>query len=418
MPASCYQAPFYKNWIYEVLGRMCHLLQDMSVPAHAHVNSHVGKNGMYSDYYENNAKYFHQWTADELFSQNKVLIDPYQQSWGHPLAYLMYFLNQVTDHYASGIDYGDYSYDSSCPDLNTYIHQGDLPGSPSQINWTNCSSMHDVLQPLAIRATAGLLYWFAQEAGLLPRPLTSVTIFGDFFLFLGSTGYWYASPSNGMPPLNYNWQIMYLGDFSSAATSKSKLYTNTDKIEQGGIIINAPPSNSWITVGANSPTYSRVNNGSDPRDFKLRCIVTDASNTTKTSNEFYVDILSEYPPQQSVVQNNSDVEKAALMKESIFEPKPTEYSISNYPNPFNPTTTIKYQLPEAGLVTIKVYDILGKEVVELINEQKEAGYYEVNFSAKGGSASGGGASNLPSGIYIYTIRAGKYVESKKMILMK
>ncbi|MEW6195951.1 MAG: T9SS type A sorting domain-containing protein [Bacteroidota bacterium] len=87
---------------------------------------------------------------------------------------------------------------------------------------------------------------------------------------------------------------------------------------------------------------------------------------------------------------------------------PIEYSISNYPNPFNPTTTIKYQLAEAGMVTLKVYDILGKEVAELINEPKEAGYYEVNFDAK----------NLTSGVYIYTIRSGKYVESKKMILAK
>lgn len=87
---------------------------------------------------------------------------------------------------------------------------------------------------------------------------------------------------------------------------------------------------------------------------------------------------------------------------------PTEYSISNYPNPFNPTTTIKYQLPVAGTVTIKVYDILGKEVAELVNETKAAGYYKVNFDA----------SKLTSGVYIYTIRANKYFESKKMVLTK
>ncbi|MEW6196948.1 MAG: T9SS type A sorting domain-containing protein [Bacteroidota bacterium] len=87
---------------------------------------------------------------------------------------------------------------------------------------------------------------------------------------------------------------------------------------------------------------------------------------------------------------------------------PTQYAIANYPNPFNPTTTIKYQLPEAGMVTLKVYDILGKEVAELVNETKAAGYYEVSFDA----------SKLTSGVYIYSIHAGKFVESKKMILLR
>ncbi len=88
---------------------------------------------------------------------------------------------------------------------------------------------------------------------------------------------------------------------------------------------------------------------------------------------------------------------------------PFEYSLfQNYPNPFNPTTVINYQLPAEGFVTIKVYDILGKEVVELVNENKAAGYYPVNFDA----------SKLASGIYIYSINAGSFSMSKKMILTK
>ncbi len=81
---------------------------------------------------------------------------------------------------------------------------------------------------------------------------------------------------------------------------------------------------------------------------------------------------------------------------------------SNYPNPFNPTTTIKYQLKEPGFVTLKVYDILGKEVASLVNENEGAGYYKVNFDA----------NNLSSGFYIYRLRVNNYVESKKMLLTK
>ncbi len=87
---------------------------------------------------------------------------------------------------------------------------------------------------------------------------------------------------------------------------------------------------------------------------------------------------------------------------------PQEYAINNHPNPFNPTTTISYQLPEAGIVTIKVYDILGKKVAELVNENKQAGYYTVNFDV----------GRLTSGIYISTIQSGNFVQSKKMLMLK
>jgi len=87
----------------------------------------------------------------------------------------------------------------------------------------------------------------------------------------------------------------------------------------------------------------------------------------------------------------------------------TDYDISqNYPNPFTPSTTIRYQIPQDGMVTLKVYDILGREVKTLVNEVKTKGRYEVNFDA----------SNLASGLYIYEIKSGSYKASKKMTLIK
>jgi hypothetical protein len=95
---------------------------------------------------------------------------------------------------------------------------------------------------------------------------------------------------------------------------------------------------------------------------------------------------------------------------------PTEYSFTNYPNPFNPSTVIKYQLPINSYVTIKVYDLIGKEIAELVNDTKQAGYYEVNFNA----------GRLSSGIYICTIRADNlsggpehsFIKSTKLLLLK
>ncbi|MGA7721806.1 MAG: T9SS type A sorting domain-containing protein [Ignavibacteriaceae bacterium] len=80
----------------------------------------------------------------------------------------------------------------------------------------------------------------------------------------------------------------------------------------------------------------------------------------------------------------------------------------NYPNPFNPTTTINYSLPEPGIVTIKLYDIVGREIKTLINEGKSTGNYSVQFNG----------SNLASGVYFYRMQSGSFVETKKLILMK
>jgi hypothetical protein len=88
---------------------------------------------------------------------------------------------------------------------------------------------------------------------------------------------------------------------------------------------------------------------------------------------------------------------------------PDSYDLAqNYPNPFNPSTTIRYQLPQDGMVTLKVYDILGSEVATLVNEQKPAGRYEVNFDA----------SRLASGVYIYKLQSGSFISSRKMLLVK
>ncbi len=80
----------------------------------------------------------------------------------------------------------------------------------------------------------------------------------------------------------------------------------------------------------------------------------------------------------------------------------------NFPNPFNPTTTIKYSVPESGFVTLKVYDVLGKEVATLVNESVTAGSHSVNFDA----------ASLASGMYIYKMQAGNFQNVKKMMLMK
>jgi outer membrane protein assembly factor BamB len=93
-------------------------------------------------------------------------------------------------------------------------------------------------------------------------------------------------------------------------------------------------------------------------------------------------------------------EKADIVKDyQLFQ---------NYPNPFNPSTTIRYQLPKSGLVTLKIFDILGNVVTTLINDYKDQGIYNITFDA----------SRFASDVYIYQIKANEYISSKKMLLIK
>lgn len=80
----------------------------------------------------------------------------------------------------------------------------------------------------------------------------------------------------------------------------------------------------------------------------------------------------------------------------------------NYPNPFNPSTTIKYQLASNGFTSLKIYDVLGKEVAALVNEEQEAGNYEVQWNA----------SSFSSGVYFYKLQSNGFVQTKRMILTK
>jgi hypothetical protein len=89
--------------------------------------------------------------------------------------------------------------------------------------------------------------------------------------------------------------------------------------------------------------------------------------------------------------------------------QPQDFSLSqNYPNPFNPLTKIEYSIPEAGLVQLKVYDILGNQVAELVNEEQSAGTYRADFTS----------DNLASGLYIAKLQAGNYTKTIKMTLLR
>ncbi len=174
--------------------------------------------------------------------------------------------------------------------------------------------------------------------------------------------------------------------------------------------VNGVMGNEYLIASVSASTTSYVdndytvsNNTTTQLFYDVRYVYSstlpDNTPYTTESDPNYVNIYG-----QTVASYNDSQKETASAAQEI----PSDYSIENYPNPFNPTTTINYQLPENGFVTIKVYDVLGKEVATLVNENKSAGYYNVNFDA----------SKLTSGVYIYTINANGFAQSKKMLLMK
>lgn len=154
-------------------------------------------------------------------------------------------------------------------------------------------------------------------------------------------------------------------------------------------------------------------------DFKESAIVMDSSGVTTTSFEldeplkedkFYfwrVTAKNQYGTGLWSNVHAFKTETVTLVAEN--EDVPTEYKLAqNYPNPFNPATTISFQIPQRSQTTLKVYDMLGREVEKLVERQLTPGKYEIEFDA----------SDLSSGMYIYVLRSGEKRFSKKMMLLK
>jgi aminopeptidase N len=196
----------------------------------------------------------------------------------------------------------------------------------------------------------------------------------------------------------------------------------------------------WI-YGENEPTYSigwsKTNAGgnvynvdmniyqtvnTDPSYFTMPVQIrfnTASGDTTVTlfndaqTQNFQLQIVGEpmsvvFDPGNWILKNNTTVTEVDDIN------SPITFSLEqNYPNPFNPSTTIEYSIPENNFVKIKVYNVLGKEVATLVNEQMDAGIHQVEFSSHSGEV-----RNLNSGVYFYTIEAGAYSETRKMVLLK
>lgn len=161
-----------------------------------------------------------------------------------------------------------------------------------------------------------------------------------------------------------------------------------------GVEVKLVKSSSSLSFSKESETIELIEAKTEAKALFTFDVVRSAPVNQKDTIEFMI----------------SDANGLMMTKSFIFNyTVPKEFKLEqNFPNPFNPTTTIQYQLPAEARVTLKVYDILGSEVATLVNEVQEAGYKEVQFNG----------INIASGMYIYRLTSGKFSSIKKMMLVK
>jgi hypothetical protein len=166
----------------------------------------------------------------------------------------------------------------------------------------------------------------------------------------------------------------------------------------------------WETATETNNLGFEVQRKSLDSDYEIIGFVSGSGTTTEPRTYFFND--SKIPNGQYTYRlKQSDYNGTfSFSDEIIVEVEaPAEYSLEqNYPNPFNPSTNINFSLAEAGLVKMVVYDMLGQKVSVIVDEFREAGYHTVTFNA----------SNLPSGLYFYTLESPQFKQTKKMLLTK
>ena len=189
-------------------------------------------------------------------------------------------------------------------------------------------------------------------------------------------------------------------------------------------IITTQPTNQKATVGGTA-TFSVSVSGTSPFSYfwyKNGLFQANTTNSSSSTNAYTTPALTASDDGNyyyclitncsSTYECHSDNAYLTIITTDVTDYNnriPKFYSISqNYPNPFNPSTIIRYDLPKEGMVSIKIYDMLGREVKTLVNEYKRAGSYNIEFNA----------SKLTSGIYFYRLISGKFTQTNKLVLLK
>jgi len=226
----------------------------------------------------------------------------------------------------------------------------------------------------------------------------------------------YLAVTRGIPKSKLNLGIPFYGkQFGTSALYTS--YTGEQDLAYRDII-STVQTGSWSytwDIGSDAPYYTSV---SPPKIITFDDTVSIAEKCQYVKSqrlsgvmiwEISQDVIGQSQPLMDIV--GEEMVTTFVAQGPNGDAVPTGFSLyDNYPNPFNPTTIIRYQIPAGSNVSIRVFDMLGREVGTLLNEYKNAGIGFVQFDAS--------RYHISSGVYFYRIQAGQYVQTKKMILVK
>ncbi len=246
---------------------------------------------------------------------------------------------------------------------------------------------------------------------------------GDIFIMGGSQGIWRKLAVDTV------WTQVLTGNVGATLfiASNEHIYTTYSKSTDNG--------QTWTTIGNGSYINSFAENSAGhlffgTNDFGQGVyrsvdfgetweLISDGLPTSININALAVD-SEDYLYAGTGGKSMFKTTTSTVVSVEDLEFKPTSFSLNqNYPNPFNPTTNIRFRIAEFGYVTLKVYDVLGNEIAILINEEKPAGEYEVEFNLSAGRPGTSSINHIPSsGIYFYQLKAGSFIQTKKMVLMK
>ncbi len=167
----------------------------------------------------------------------------------------------------------------------------------------------------------------------------------------------------------------------------------------------------WTTATELNNRGFNIERSSEKNEWRTIGFIEGKGTTSEPQHYLYSDKLSDVKSNKlyyrlKQIDNDGTFKYSGVVEVGIA---PSSFTLSqNYPNPFNPSTKIKYSIPQSSKVVVKVFDMLGKEVTTLVNEEKQAGTYELTWNAQ----------DMPSGVYTYSIKARSYTAVKKMVLIK
>lgn len=438
-----------KNQAWYLFGRVLHLLGDMSVPAHSHNDQHAFPRDLYENSMNVDAdynwsgtpidvRYFpNRWLADDVYNEKGKYIDPFLECSGeNPLHYMMYTTNQMAGHFASWHESGDNNlggdgttreknditamwgsfggitdeavYRQKYFDAGTGYYYGHIDPlcqfMPNYAYINDVAPQRDNVYTYVIRATAGMMLWFAKETGLLEScpssnlTVSNLTITGTELYQAQNTitaGPNVIVSSGANVTMRAGSQILLEPGFSVNSGAVFHAYIDASPCEFGcgphDCTDNDSPQRRNIVAGGPSGGYTKLGD----KTIAVESGEKEKASEAKQRFTFNIDVVSG--------SSSEDAEQLAPHTAS------EDLQLTVYPNPFKQATTISYTLKQAETVSLKVYDVLGKEIAVLVDGATKApGTYQASFVSLG----------LPPGGYFCKLQTSTAVITKRIIIMK